>query len=138
MRVDVRDAATIRRFSLTLFDRTFAVTWLLEAVALIIGLFGISVGFSSQVLARRAEFGVLRHIGVTRMQIGFLLMIEGLIAGVIGIVYGLVTGGAISVVPVVALTAVSAVLIVAATITAVASGRRAMSGQPIAAVKDDW
>ncbi|MBP8296072.1 MAG: ABC transporter permease [Burkholderiales bacterium] len=154
--VDVRDAAGIRRVSLALFDRTFAVTYLLEAVAVLIGLFGISVGFSSQVLARRAEFGMLRHVGVTRRQIAALLGIEGLLAGATGIAYGLVTGGAISLilihvvnrqsfhwsmdlhVPVLALAAVSAVLVLAATATAVASGRQAMSGQPIAAVKEDW
>ena len=154
--VDIRDAASIRRVSLAMFDRTFAVTYLLEGVAVIIGLFGISVGFSSQVLARRGEFGVLRHIGVTRAQIASLLGIEGLVAGCIGVAYGLVTGGAISVllvhvinrqsfhwsmdlhVPVGALAAVSAVLVIAATITAVTSGRQAMSGQPITAVKDDW
>ena len=99
---------------------------------------------------------MLRYIGVTRRQIAALLAIEGLIAGIVGIVYGLVTGGAISVllvhvinrqsfhwsmdihVPVGALLALSAVLVLAATVTAVASGRQAMTGQPIAAVKDDW
>ena len=153
---DVRDVATIRRASLALFDRTFAVTYLLEAVAVLIGLFGISVGFSSQVLARRAEFGMLRHIGVTRAQIGQLLGIEGLLAGAIGVAYGLVTGGAISVVlirvinrqsfhwsmdvhvPWLALLAISAVLVLTATATAMFSGRNAMGREPIAAVKDDW
>jgi hypothetical protein len=52
------------------FDRTFAVTYLLEAVAVLIGLFGISASTSSQVLARRGEFGMLRHLGVTRGEIG--------------------------------------------------------------------
>jgi putative ABC transport system permease protein len=155
-RVDVRNTASIRNVSLALFDRTFAVTYLLEAVAVLIGLFGISVGFSSQVLARRAEFGMLRHVGVTRSQIAALLGIEGLLAGAIGIVYGLLTGGAISLVlihvinrqsfhwsmdlhvPVLPLVLVSAVLILAATGTAMASGRRAMTGQAIAAVKEDW
>ena len=154
--VDVRDTASIRNASLLLFDRTFAITYLLEAVAVVIGLFGISVGFSSQVLARRAEFGMLRHVGVTRGQIAALLGIEGLLAGSIGIAYGLVTGAAISVVlihvinrqsfhwsmdlhvPVLPLVLVSVVLVLAATATAMLSGRRAMTGQPIAGVKDDW
>ncbi len=154
--VEVRNTASIRKTSLAVFDRTFAVTYLLEAVAVLIGLFGISVGCSSQVLARRAEFGMLRHVGVTRGQIAALLGIEGLLAGAIGITYGLVTGGAISLVlihvinrqsfhwsmdlhvPVLALVLVSAVLVLAATGTAMASGRRAMTGQPIAAVKEDW
>ncbi|MEO8134892.1 MAG: FtsX-like permease family protein, partial [Betaproteobacteria bacterium] len=154
--IDVRNAAAIRKVSLALFDRTFAVTYLLEAVAVLIGLFGISVGFSSQALARRAEFGMLRHIGVTRRQVGAMLGIEGLAAGLIGVLYGLATGGVISLilihvinrqsfhwsmdlhVPVLPLLVVSVVLILAATGTAVASGRRAMGGQPIAAVKEDW
>jgi putative ABC transport system permease protein len=154
--VDVRDVATIRRASLALFDRTFAVTYVLQAVAVLIGMFGISVGFSSQVLARRAEFGVLRHIGVTRRQIAQLLGIEGLLAGAIGIAYGIVTGGAISIVlirvinrqsfhwsmdlhvPVVPLLAISLVLVLTATATAMFSGRSAMSTGVIAAVKDDW
>jgi putative ABC transport system permease protein len=153
---DVRDVATIRRASLALFDRTFAVTYVLEGVAVLIGLFGISVGFSSQVLARRAEFGMLRHIGVTRAQIGQLLGIEGLLAGAIGVTYGLVTGGLISIVlirvinrqsfhwsmdlhvPVAALLAISVVLVLTAAATAMFSGRNAMGTQPIAAVKDDW
>ena len=154
--VDVRDAASIRRVSMSMFDRTFAVTYLLEGVAVLIGLFGISVGFGSQVLARRGEFGVLRHIGVTRGQVAALLGIEGLAAGIVGIVYGLATGGAISVllvhvinrqsfhwsmdmhVPGLALLGVSVVLVVAATLTAIVSGRQAMTGQPIVAVKEDW
>jgi putative ABC transport system permease protein len=139
-----------------LFDRTFAVTYLLEAVAVLIGLFGISVGFSSQVLARRAEFGMLRHIGVTRGQIAGILGIEGLLSGAIGTVYGLVTGAAISLilihvinrqsfhwsmdlhVPLVPLLLISGILIVTATATAVVSGRTAMSAHPVAAVKEDW
>ena len=154
--VDVRNAASIRDASLALFDRTFAVTYVLEAVAVLIGLFGISVGFSSQVLARRAEFGMLRHVGVTRGQIAALLGIEGLLAGGIGVAYGLVTGTAISMVlihvinrqsfhlsmdlhlPVLPLVLLSIVLVLAATATAVLSGRRAMTGQPIAGVREDW
>jgi putative ABC transport system permease protein len=153
---DVRDAASIRRTSLSVFDRTFAVTYVLEAAAVLIGLFGISVGFSSQVLARRAEFGALRHIGVTRGQIVQVLGLEGLLAGSIGTAYGLITGAAISVVlirvvnrqsfhwsmdlhlPIAALVAISAVLVVTATATAMWSGRSAMSTRPIDAVREDW
>lgn len=153
---DVRDVATIRRGSLALFDRTFAVTYILEAVAVLIGLFGISVGFSSQVLARRAEFGVLRHLGVTRTQIIQLLGLEGLLAGVIGTLYGLMTGAGISIVlirvinrqsfhwsmdlhpPVLALIVISAVLALTAAATAMWSGRGATSVRPINAVREDW
>ncbi len=52
-----------------IFDRSFAVTYGLQAVAIGIGLFGVAASFSAQVLARRKEFGLLAHLGLTRRQI---------------------------------------------------------------------
>ena len=59
-------AGEIRATSLRIFDRSFAVTYWLQAVAIAIGLFGIAASFSAQVLARRKEFGLLAHLGLTR------------------------------------------------------------------------
>lgn len=56
----------IRAISLRVFDRTFAVTYALEAAAVGIGLVGLASSFGALVFARRREFGVLRHIGLTR------------------------------------------------------------------------
>jgi putative ABC transport system permease protein len=148
--------AEIRNRSLALFDRTFAVTYLLEAVAVLIGLFGISASTSSQVLARRGEFGMLRHIGVMRREIARMLAFEGAALGAIGVAAGLVVGGIISLilifvvnrqsfhwtmdvhVPWIALAVLSAVLIVASAGTAAFSGRRAMGDDVVRAVKEDW
>ena len=43
----------LRELSLGIFDRSFAVTYALEAAAIAIGLFGLSSSLASQVLARR-------------------------------------------------------------------------------------
>ena len=51
--------------SLRIFDRSFAVTYAMEAVAVVVGLFGLSSSLGAIVLARRREFGVLRHLGLT-------------------------------------------------------------------------
>ena len=67
----------IRRLSLDIFDRSFAVTYLLEIAAIVIGLIGIAATFSAQALARTKEFGMLRHLGVTRAQILAQFAIEG-------------------------------------------------------------
>ena len=56
----------IRATSLRIFDRSFAVTYWLQAVAIAIGLFGIAASFSAQVLARRKEFGLLVAPRLTR------------------------------------------------------------------------
>ena len=153
---DVAVPGVIRQKSLALFDRTFAVTYLLEAVAVLIGLFGISASTSSQVLARRGEFGMLRHLGVTRGEIGRMLAFEGAALGAIGVAAGLVVGGIVSMilifvvnrqsfhwtmdvhVPWVGLVVLSAVLVLAAAGTAAFSGRRAMGDDVVRAVKEDW
>jgi putative ABC transport system permease protein len=146
----------IRRLSLRVFDRTFAVTYLLEAVAVLIGLFGISASTSSQVLARRGEFGMLRHLGVTRGEIGRMLAVEGAALGAVGVVTGLLVGGIVSLiliyvvnrqsfhwtmdvhVPWLLLAVLSGVLVAAAALTSVVSGRQAMGDDVVRAVKEDW
>ncbi len=146
----------IRRLSLRVFDRTFAVTYLLEAVAVLIGLFGISASTSSQVLARRGEFGMLRHLGVTRGEIGRMLAFEGAALGALGVATGLVVGGIVSLVLVYVvnrqsfhwtmdvhvpwglLGVLSLVLIAAAALTSAVSGRQAMGADVVRAVKEDW
>ena len=64
--VEFASAREMRATSLRIFDRSFAVTYWLQAVAIAIGLFGIAASFSAQVLARRKEFGLLAHLGFTR------------------------------------------------------------------------
>ncbi len=153
---DLRTPPDLRRLSLQAFDRTFAITYLLELVAVLIGLFGIAAGISAQVLARRGEFGVLRHLGFTRAQIASMLAIEGAVLGVVGVVIGLLTGGVVGLIliyvvnrqsfhwsmdlaaPGWLLTSLSAVLIAAAAGIAVISGRQAMSSDVVKAVKEDW
>jgi|APFre7841882724_1041349.scaffolds.fasta_scaffold00174_12 putative ABC transport system permease protein len=146
----------IRRLSLRVFDRTFAVTYLLEAVAVLIGLFGISASTSSQVLARRGEFGMLRHLGVTRGEVARMLAFEGAALGTVGVLTGLVVGFVVSLiliyvvnrqsfhwtmdlhVPWLLLAVLSLVLIAAAALTAALSGRQAMGEDVVRAVKEDW
>ncbi|MEO7320327.1 MAG: FtsX-like permease family protein, partial [Nitrosospira sp.] len=55
--LEFSEPGQIRALSLNIFDRSFAVTYLLEAVAIIIGLLGVAASFSAQTLARAKEFG---------------------------------------------------------------------------------
>jgi len=146
----------IRARSLQIFDRSFAVTYLLELVAIVIGLFGVAATFSAQTLARAKEFGMLRHIGVTRRQILAMLAMEGGLLTSLGIAVGFLLGGAISLilvyvvnpqsfhwtmqlhVPWQMLFTVAAILLGAAALTALAAGRYAVSGDAVRAVREDW
>jgi putative ABC transport system permease protein len=153
---DLRSPLELRRLSLAAFDRTFAITYLLEIVAVLIGLFGIAAGISAQVLARRGELGALRHIGFTRGQIGSMLAIEGTVLGALGVIVGLLAGAVVSLilihvvnrqsfhwsmdltVPVGLLVGLSLALIAASALIATISGREAMSADVVRAVKEDW
>ena len=52
----------------------------------------MGASFGAQALARRREFGVLRHLGMTRQQIGAMLGREGAIVAALGVAAGLVVG----------------------------------------------
>ena len=85
----------LRAASLTIFDRSFAVTRWLQIVAIGIGLAGIAASFSAQVLARRREFGLLAHLGVTRREVLAIVAAEGLVWSTVGVALGLLLGIAV-------------------------------------------
>jgi putative ABC transport system permease protein len=155
-RLEVAAPGEIREFSLKAFDRTFAVTYALELAAVVIGLFGLSSSFGALVLSRRREFGMLRHIGMTRRQIGSMLASEGVTITGIGLAAGFALGWLISLVlihvvnrqsfhwgmelavPWVWLAGSAIVVLALSTLTALASGRQAMGERAVLAVKEDW
>jgi putative ABC transport system permease protein len=153
---EIASTGEIRAASLALFDRTFAVTYALEIAAVLIGLFGVSVSFGSQALARRREFGVLRHIGMTRREIGAMLGSEGMLVSALGAGVGCVLGCLVSLilvhvvnrqsfhwsmelhVPWLPLMGLALALIAASVATAIWSGRAAMRDDVVRAVREDW
>jgi putative ABC transport system permease protein len=154
--LDIMSNADLHARSLRIFDRAFAVTYALELLAIVIGLAGISVAASSTALARRAEFGMLRHIGMTRRQITHMLACEGLITSSLGVAYGLGIGLILSLVlvfvidrqsfhwsidfavPAAQLIVLATVLIAAAALTSIWSGRAATQRSALDAVREDW
>jgi putative ABC transport system permease protein len=149
-------AQQIRRISLQIFDRSFAVTYWLQAVAIGIGLFGVAASFSAQVLARRKEFGLLVHLGLTRRQILGVVAAEGAVWSALGALAGLALGLAVAVVlvhvvnpqsfhwtmdlavPWARLLALAGAVLVAGTLTAWLAGRAAAGRDAVLAVKEDW
>jgi len=99
---------------------------------------------------------MLRHLGLTRRQIGTMLVTEGLAVSALGLAVGLALGAVISLVlihvvnrqsfhwsmdfavPWLPLAAFCAVMLAAAAGTATASARAAMAGDAVRAVKEDW
>ena len=99
---------------------------------------------------------MLRHVGMTRRQIGAMLSVEGFVVTTLGLIVGCALGWLISLVlihvvnpqsfhwsmdldiPWTALIAFCGGRLLAASLTAIASARSAMSDVAARAVKDDW
>jgi putative ABC transport system permease protein len=154
--LEMAEPGDIRRRSLAIFDRSFTITYAMEAVAVLVGLFGLSSSLGAIVLSRRRELGVLRHLGVTRGQIASMLAAEGGLLALLGAAAGLAAGGAISLVlvyvvnrqsfnwsmelhfPLLLLAGFSALLVGLAVLTAYLSAGEAMGMGPVRAVREDW
>jgi putative ABC transport system permease protein len=154
--LEMASVSQLRATSLKIFDRSFAVTYWLQAVAIAIGLFGVAASFSAQVLARRKEFGLLAHLGLTRRQILAVVAGEGAAWTLIGALAGLALGLAVSAVLVYVVNPQSfhwtmdlmapwqrlgllcAAVVLAGTVTAWLAGRAAAGKDAVLAVKEDW
>ncbi|MFS2035369.1 ABC transporter permease [Polaromonas sp. CT11-55] len=154
--LELASVSELRATSLRIFDRSFAVTYWLQAVAIAIGLFGVAASFSAQVLARRKEFGLLAHLGLTRRQILAVVAGEGAAWTLIGALAGLTLGLAVSTVlvyvvnpqsfhwtmdlmaPWLRLGLLCAAVVLAGTLTAWLAGRAAAGKDAVLAVKEDW
>ena len=155
-RLSMAEPSTLRNLALSIFDRSFAITYMLEAIAVIVGLAGVATTASAQASARKREFGMLRHIGVGRGQIIGMLGVEGALLGAVGGLVGITLGTAISQVlihvinpqsfnwtmtthlPVTLMLSVIMALIAASAVTAMLAGRRAVSIDAVRAVRADW
>lgn len=153
--VAFEDAAGIRARSLAIFDRTFAVTYALEAIAIAIGLAGITSSFAALAWSRRREFAMLRFVGLRRRDVLRLLALEGSAAGVLGAAIGLAAGAAMSLVlvhvinrqsfhwgmevhwPVASLAVFTAALVALCAGGARVSGALAVRDEAVRAIKDD-
>ncbi len=154
--LDFASAAELRRLSLRIFDRSFAVTYYLQAVAIAIGLIGVAASLSAQVLARRKEFGLLAHLGLTRRQVVAVVAGEGGAWVAAGTLVGLLLGVAVSMVlvfvvnpqsfhwtmelvlPWSRLAQLAAAVLVAGTATAAFAARRAAGRPAVLSVREDW
>ena len=154
--LDFTTSPEVRKISLKIFDRSFYVTYALELMTVLIGLFGVSASFSGSLLMRRKEFGMLRHIGLTRRQIARSLGLEGSWIGVLGALSGSIAGFFMSLILIHVVTRQSfhwsmdvhvpwwwlaflfAGLIAATAVTAWLSARQAMGNNVVLAVREDW
>ena len=82
----------LREEILRIFDRTFSLTYVLEAIAVIIAVLGIINTLVTSVVERRRELATLQALGSSRGQITALILWEAGYLGLLGTTMGLLGG----------------------------------------------
>jgi putative ABC transport system permease protein len=83
---------SLRRRVFEIFDQTFAVTYVLLAIALFVAITGIFLSLTILITERRRELAVLRAIGASAGQIRKLLLSETAMLGALAAAVGLASG----------------------------------------------
>jgi putative ABC transport system permease protein len=86
----------LRSEALRIFDRTFAITYALEAVAVIVAVMGVAGALLALVIDRRRELGLLRFLGAASGQVRKLIMVEAGLLGLLATFAGVAQGFALS------------------------------------------
>ena len=92
LEVLVTPTRTLRERSIDTFDRTFAITWALEAIAIFVAILGMAEALLNLVFDRRVELAQLRMQGASMGQIRGLILVQAGLLGVAACVLGLVLG----------------------------------------------
>ena len=145
----------LRREVLVIFDRTFAVTRALEAIAVSVAVLGIANALMASAVERRRAFGLLRAVGASGEQIRRATFVEALLCGITGTIAAAAAGAAFAwilltvinpqsfgwtvalAVPVRTLLGAAALVLLASVLAGLGPGRVAASVDPAAALAEE-
>lgn len=82
----------LRQSVLEIFDRSFAITYAIEVISIIVSLIGVVNILMAFVLERRRDISVLRYLGGTWRQIQEVLVVSAAVVGAGGIILGACMG----------------------------------------------
>jgi putative ABC transport system permease protein len=86
----------LRQGILRIFDETFALTYALEGVAVVVAIFGIITTFLVLIMERERELALLQALGASRGQILTMVLVESGLASFLSFVLGALCGSVLS------------------------------------------
>lgn len=94
----IRSNSALRSEVLRVFDETFAITYALEGIALLIAFLTLAHAITMLTLERKRELGVMRAIGASRRALTGMVASESLLLGVVSLFGAIVVGGGLSII----------------------------------------
>ena len=153
--IDVITTGELRDQVLRIFDRTFEITNVLEAIAVAAAIAGIANALIASAVERRRSFGLLRAIGASPGQIRASVLLEALLAGTVACAAAFAAATAFSYLlltvinpqsfgwsvvprfPAARLAAAAAIVVLASIAAGIVPGRIAAAVDPAAALAEE-
>jgi putative ABC transport system permease protein len=92
LRVEAQTTRELRKLVLTIFNRTFAITYALYVISITIAVLGVVSTLFALVLERRREIGLMRYLGLRRHDVRMMVYYEAALIGMLGGVMGVIVG----------------------------------------------
>lgn len=96
--VEIMNNGELRERVLAIFDRTFAITYAVELISIVVSLMGVINTLLALVLERKREFSIIRYLGADWRLLRGMLVLSAGIVGIAGIVLGAIIGPAMSII----------------------------------------
>lgn len=90
--------ASLRRRIFEIFDQTFAVTYVLRTISVIVAVLGVSLTLTTLVTEREREIGILRAVGASAAQVRGAFVAESALIGLLASATGLAAGACLAMV----------------------------------------
>src|SRR5207302_5730175 len=87
---------SVREEALDIFDQTFAITYALQLIAIVVAATGVASTLFALVLERSREIGILKAIGATPAQLRGITLIQAALMGIASEGRGIGAGLALS------------------------------------------
>jgi len=94
--IDIMNNQQLRQKILTIFDRTFAITYAIELIAILVSLIGVINTLLALIFEKKREISTLRYLGMSWKQLRYNLVLSAGITGIAGIILGLMIGSIMS------------------------------------------
>ena len=88
----------LRERILAVFDQTFAVTYVLRIIAVIVAVVGVFLSLTALVVERERDIGILRALGASRGQVRGIFLTEAALLGAVASVLGVTAGACLAMV----------------------------------------
>lgn len=88
----VTSNSELRQQMTDLIDRSFKDSKAIELAALLVGLLGLFNTLLVSVMERMREIGILRAVGMSRVQLSRMILVEGLLQGGLGAIASMLLG----------------------------------------------